>query len=73
MRVRHIRCRPSPLRRNASIDLFFQILELIDKIAANLAAARLVNDHEDVAELRTCAPFGDDACEGDNLDGHSLC
>ena len=46
---------------SASIDLFFQILELVDKIAANLAAARLVNDHEDVAELRTCAPFGDDA------------
>ena len=46
---------------NADIDLFFQILELIDKIAANLAAARLVNAHEDIAELRACAPFGDDA------------
>jgi len=46
---------------NADIDLFFQILELIDKIAANLAAAHLVNGHEDIAELRACAPFGDDA------------
>jgi len=46
---------------SASIDLFFQILELVDKIAANLAAAHLVNDHEDIAELRACAPFGDDA------------
>ena len=38
-----------------------RILELIDKIAATLAAAHLVNDHEDIAELRACAPFGDDA------------
>ncbi len=35
--------------------------ELVDKIAANLAAAHLVNDQEDIAELRACAPFGDDA------------